>query len=328
MLKRMLSIFCIALFVTFIGGLTGNAFAYSAGQSNYACFEDSNGNIFKADIFDFGTGNNNFMVTGWAYMKNSNCKVLGVPLWPMMGSAVLMGNTGSTLMGLKFNSPDVSICQNVSGTYMVDNTSLSGSGKWSREDGTWGSVNFNLVGCPYAQGKIDSYEGQQADPALVRATVLLGRWHLIATSNSQNSDSIDLTTITNQKANNEIVVQGTDVRTSKLAIGVFSPSLNAYTMMSEYSTDVMNYYVFQTDGNNVLNGCFYLYQPSTESLLSSCLAINGTKSALVARAEALQENNGSNILAETVGVRKAFLVTPEDRVIIDNIQELMSRFKR
>lgn len=146
-MNKILLILCLILSFVIFDGLSINA--YAGGN---ACFEDSNGNIFQMDVFDFQTGNSNFSLIGWAYMATTNCNLYGRRYWPMLGTAIGLPD-GNTMIGLKFQSPDP-LCLNQSGTYLVDSLTLRGAGYWKTETGASGTVSFVSVACDYAYGRV------------------------------------------------------------------------------------------------------------------------------------------------------------------------------
>lgn len=146
-MNKILLILCFVLSIGILDGLSRNA--YAGGN---ACFEDSSGNIFQMDVFDFQTGNNNFSLVGWAYMATTTCNLYGSRYWPMMGAAVLLPD-GNTMLGLKFQSPDP-LCLNQSGAYLINSLTMRGAGYWKTETGASGTVSFVTVPCDYAYGRV------------------------------------------------------------------------------------------------------------------------------------------------------------------------------
>jgi len=192
--------------------------------------------------------------------------------------------------------------------------------------------NENISIFHIAEGKIASYEAQQTDPALTRANLLVGQWTFHETIINSFTDIIKMTTIRDAKVTSgvytgEYFVDGQNPSTQKPAIGAFHPDLNTYVILSGLTTDsFMDSYYFNINGTNVSNGCYYMYFPNTATL-SPCYTLTGTKSTLVARAEALQEHNEALKMAEATGLQKALPVTPEEQAVIDNIQDMLSELK-
>jgi len=157
MSKKMLLVFCLALSVLVSAGFAGSAFAI--GSAGAACFEDSAGDLYWVDYFDYGTSNviYTFGLSGWIYKPGSLCN--NTHFFPFTGIAVFLPS-GTTLMSINSMNVDYGVCNgNVTMTVPFDQSTGGGPLSLINALGNQFSRNIWNVTCSSVIDVVSYYEG-------------------------------------------------------------------------------------------------------------------------------------------------------------------------